>query len=81
MSRDRSLKSAGALTRHRNVLTRGERIAKLTEDGRWEDGTSPFGLPKVVHRKAAVGVKTKKEKTTSTEAETPAEGTAEEKKK
>lgn len=72
MSRDKSLKSAGALSRHRNVLTRGERIAILTEDGRWEEGTDPFGLPKVAHRKATVGAKDKKEKKAA-EGDTPAE--------
>ena len=31
MSLDRSLKGANALVRHRNVLTRGERLEKLAE--------------------------------------------------
>ena len=31
MSMDPSLKSASSLTRHRNVLTRGERLDKLKE--------------------------------------------------
>ena len=51
MSLDRSLKSANALVRHRNVLTRPERLAKLAEDGKWDDAKSVFGLPKVAHRK------------------------------
>jgi small basic protein (TIGR04137 family) len=51
MSLDRSLKSANALIRHRNVLTRTERLAKLTEEERWTDAKSVFGLPKVAHRK------------------------------
>jgi hypothetical protein len=29
------------------VLSRGERILKLKEQERWEDGRSPLGLPKV----------------------------------
>ncbi|MEO6434574.1 MAG: small basic protein [Tepidisphaeraceae bacterium] len=54
MSLDRSLKGANALIRHRNVLTRPERLEKLTEAGKWTDAKSPLGLPKVAHRKAAV---------------------------
>ena len=47
MSTDKSLKSKGALKRHRNVLGRDERIEMLKESGKWEDGKSVFGLPKV----------------------------------
>src|SRR5438270_5064213 len=57
MSLDRSLKSASSLVRHRNVLTRDERLLKLKEDERWAEGKSVFGLPKVAHRKLAVGGK------------------------
>ncbi len=74
MSIDRSLKVKGALDRHRNVLSRAERIEKLQEEQNWEEGQSVFGLTKVAHRKAAVGKKEAKEpKTEETEA---AEGTA-----
>lgn len=60
MSVDRSLKSSSTLTRHRNVLTRAERLSALEEDGRWgEDSTSIFGLPKVSHRKITAGKKKK----------------------
>ncbi len=59
MSLHPSLKPKDMLQRHRNVLTRPERIEKLKELGRWEDGTSPLHLPKVSHRKAAVGKKDK----------------------
>ena len=51
MSLDRSLKGANALIRHRNVLTRAERLLKLTEEERWDDSKSVYGLPKVAHRK------------------------------
>jgi small basic protein (TIGR04137 family) len=51
MSLDRSLKSASSLVRHRNVLTRAERLDKLTEQEKWNDSKSVFGLPKVAHRK------------------------------
>jgi small basic protein (TIGR04137 family) len=54
MSLDRSLKSASSLVRHRNVLTRGERLEKLKEEEKWNEDKSVFGLPKVGHRKAAV---------------------------
>jgi small basic protein (TIGR04137 family) len=53
MSLDRSLKSANALIRHRNVLTRAERLAKLSEQEKWNDSKSVYGLPKVAHRKMA----------------------------
>lgn len=51
MSIDRSLKIKGALTRHRNVLSRNERIEVLRDEDRWEDGDDVTGLPKVGHRK------------------------------
>ncbi len=51
MSVDRSLKVKGALRRHRNVLTREERIGVLKSEERWEDGDKVTGLPKVAHRK------------------------------
>jgi len=59
MSIDRSLKIRGALTRHRNVLTRAERIKQLKEEERWSEQDSLFGLPKVAHRKSHAGRKTK----------------------
>ena len=61
MSLDRSLKSANALIRHRNVLTRDERLAKLKEMEKWTEQKSVFGLPKVAHRKLVVGGKGAKE--------------------
>lgn len=62
MSRDKSLKSRSTLARHRNVLSREERIKTLKELDRWEEGRSPLYLPKVAHRKVAVGGKEKKKK-------------------
>ena len=47
MSIDKSLKSKSGLVRRRNVLTRDERIAVLEEGGKWREGDSLFGLPKV----------------------------------
>jgi small basic protein (TIGR04137 family) len=75
MSLDRSLKSANALIRHRNVLTRTERLAKLTEEERWTDAKSVFGLPKVAHRKQELA-KAEKEATVEGAAGTVAVGTA-----
>ncbi len=63
MSLDRSLKSRDTLTRHRNVLKRVERLEKLADEERWDEGKdSVFGLPKVVHRKIAAAKKAKKVK-------------------
>ena len=71
MSMDRSLKSKSSLTRHRNVLTRAERIERLKELGRWTEDIKVMGLPKVAHRKVAVGRKDKTPKPEQ-EAETAA---------
>ena len=60
MSLDKSLKSSASLARHRNVLTRYERIEILKDQERWTEGQAPVGLPKVAHRKVTVGGKTKK---------------------
>ena len=60
MSLDKSLKSGNALSRHRNVLTRAERIEKMKEDDRWTEDGSPFALPKIAHRKTTAGGKDKK---------------------
>jgi small basic protein (TIGR04137 family) len=59
MSVDRSLKVKGALSRHRNVLSRAERIEQLKEEERWAEGDSVLGLVKVAHRKSHAGRKTK----------------------
>ena len=57
MSIDPSLKIKGALSRHRNVLTRAERIEQLKEEDRWSEEDSLLGLPKVAHRKSHAGRK------------------------
>jgi small basic protein (TIGR04137 family) len=61
MSIDRSLKLKDALVRHRNVLTRAERVDVLKDEERWNDGDPVTGLPKVSHRKSAAGKKAKAE--------------------
>ena len=47
MTLDKSLKVNRSLVRTRNVLTRAERLEKLTATDRWQEGDSVFGLPKV----------------------------------
>ena len=75
MSLDRSLKVGGGLSRHRNVLTRAERLDKLAEEERWDKEKSVFGLPKVANRNVSVGKKVKKKAEAPTEGEkAPEEG-------
>ena len=62
MTIDSSLKGGGRLVRARNVLKRSERIAQLRLEDRWDEGTSPLGLPKVRVIKPVVGKKKKKKK-------------------
>jgi len=63
MSLDRSLKTKGSLVKHRNVLTRTERIKILAEQDKFDpEQDRPTGLPKVAHRKVVVGGKSKKAK-------------------
>lgn len=48
MSVHKSLKTKGLGSKHRNVLSRKERIDKLREEGDFDDASSsPFGLRKV----------------------------------
>ncbi len=71
MSLDRSLKTGGSLIQHRSVLTRTERIAKMTEGGAFaEDGNdTALGLPKMISQKAVGGKKKKKKGEEETEDE------------
>ena len=71
MSIDRSLRSSSSLERHRNVLTRAERVEKLMAEERFTDEMSPLGLPKVAHHKAKAG----KKKTAKAEGAEGAEAT------
>jgi len=67
VSIDKSLRRKNTLARTRSVLTRAERIAILQEEGRFAEGRSPFGLPKV--RVLKVGGKPKKAKKEEKEEE------------
>ena len=61
MSLDPSLKAAAGLNRHRNVLTRAERMEKMLADGKaTADDIDILGMPKVANRKLVVGKKTPK---------------------
>lgn len=47
MSIHSSLKVSGGMTGERNVWSRMERIVALRKVGRWQEGASVLGLPKV----------------------------------
>jgi small basic protein (TIGR04137 family) len=72
MSVHKSLVVRSALTRARNVFTRAERLEKLAETGKWKEGESIFGLPKVKTRGKVRKVKKEKKP----EEGAPAEGAA-----
>jgi small basic protein (TIGR04137 family) len=79
MSLHKSLITKSRLVRRRNVLTREERVAKLTEGGKLDEEDSVFGLPKVKVRKVRKRVKAKKKKEEAAEAAGAEEGAKEEK--
>ena len=60
MTMDKSLQINRGLVRSRSVLTRAERIERLTASDRWKEGDSPFGLDKVRVYKIAMKKKKKK---------------------
>lgn len=60
MSIDKSLSSKNKLVRHRNVLTRPERIKYLLDEGLWDEKKSVYGLPKVKTIKVKKKAKVKK---------------------
>ena len=62
MTIDKSLKVRTGMIRTRNVLTRAERIAKLQETERWQEGDPVLGLPKVRVQKLALKRKKKVKK-------------------
>jgi small basic protein (TIGR04137 family) len=74
MTIDKSLKVRRGATRNRSVLTRVERIARLSQSERWKEGDSPLGLPKVRVRKLTM--KKKKKKKDEEEGAAAAEGGA-----
>jgi small basic protein (TIGR04137 family) len=60
MTMDKSLRVRRGLLRSRSVLTRAERLTRLKEAERWQEGDSPLGLPKVRVYKLAMKKKKKK---------------------
>jgi len=56
MSQHQSLKVDSVGSKHRNVLSRIERIKKMTEQKRWKTESSAFNLPKM----KSIKVKAKK---------------------
>ncbi len=60
MTMDKSLKIRAGLVRSRSVLKRAERIERLKDADRWQEGDSPLGLAKVRVYKLAVKKKKKK---------------------
>ncbi len=72
MSLHKSLVSKAALKRHRNVLTRAERVKRLMDDGAWGEGRSVFSLPKVRIRRVKAGGKHKKPEKPAAAAAAPA---------
>ena len=71
MTIDKSLKVRRGATGNRSVLSRAERLERLKETERWQEGQSPLGLPKVRVRKLSMKKK-KKEKKEGDDAAAPA---------
>jgi len=62
MTIDKSLKIKAGSTKTRNVLTRSERLEKLIETDRWQEGDGIYGLPKVRVQKISLKKKKKVKK-------------------
>ncbi|MDD2751532.1 MAG: small basic protein [Candidatus Omnitrophica bacterium] len=71
MSLHPSLKTSEKDKKPRSVLKRSERLRSMLEKGKWKEGDSVFGLPKI----KTVRIKIKKEKAEKVETAT-AEGAA-----
>jgi len=81
MTIDKSLKVRRGLMRARSVLTRTERIEKLKDADRWQEGDGVLGLPKVRVQKLTLKKKKKsKEEKEEGGAATPAAAPAKGKK-
>ena len=62
MTIDRSLRVRRGMLSNRNVLKRSERLEKLKETERWQEGDSVLGLPKVKIEKVSFKRKKKVKK-------------------
>jgi len=61
MSLDASLKFGSGLVKHRNVLTRAERVERLMAKGDFDSEKGrPLGMAKLGNRKLTTGKKSKK---------------------
>ncbi len=60
MTIDKSLRVNRGLSRNRSVLTRSERLKRLKEADRWQEGDTPLGLPKVRVQRLVMKKKKKK---------------------
>ena len=76
MSVHKSLVVRSALARARNVFSRAERLAKMTEEGKWKEGESVYGLPKLKTRAKVRKVKKEKKPAEGAEGAVAAEGAA-----
>jgi small basic protein (TIGR04137 family) len=76
MTMDKSLRVRRGMIRSRNVLTRAERIQKLQQADKWEEGRSPLGLPKVRVQKLSMKKKKVKKAEEGEAAATAAPGAA-----
>ena len=75
MTMDKSLRVRKGSSGARGVLSRAERITKLKEQERWQEGRSPLGLPKVrVLKLAMKKKKVKKEEGAEGASAKPAAG-------
>ncbi len=67
MSVDRTLRIQSSLARHRNVLSRAERVAKLEAQELWTEDATVLSMPKVANRKVKAGKKKSKKEEAATE--------------
>ncbi len=74
MTIDKSLKIRRGLMKSRSVMTRAERVTRLLQADRWQEGDPVLGLPKV--RVPKLTLKKKKKVKKEDEAETPAKAPA-----
>lgn len=62
MTIDKSLKIKAGSVKARNVMTRAERLKKLIEMERWNEGDPVYGMPKVRVQKISLKKKKKVKK-------------------
>jgi small basic protein (TIGR04137 family) len=74
MSLHKSLKFRSNLERHRNVLTRAERVKKLLDEEKVTEEDSVFALPKVRVERVRVKAKPKKAEDAEAAEEAAVEG-------